>query len=114
MAIQRFKVALNNARYPLMSTKAQRAVFVPGLDSAPRTPRIFMGADESIDHNMAQVIYAENVMPSSEGIRSVGYRQLIAPSVNDDFDSIFALRDADENTVLYSPAAQAPATSSYT
>lgn len=104
MAIQRFKVALNNARYPLMSTKAQRAVFVPGLDSAPRTPRIFMGADESIDHNMAQVIYAENVMPSSEGIRSVGYRQLIAPSVNDDFDSIFALRDADENTVLYSPA----------
>lgn len=105
MAIQRFKVALNNARYPLMSTKAQRAVFVPGLDSAPRTPRIFMGADESIDHNMAQVIYAENVMPSSEGIRSVGYRQLVAPSVNEDFDSIFVLRDADENTVLYSPAA---------
>ena len=104
MAVQRFKVALNNARFPLLSTKAQQAVFVPGLDSAPRTPRIFMGADESIDHNLAQVIYSENVMPSSEGIRSVGYSQLIAPTVNGDFDSIFALRDAAENTVLYSPA----------
>jgi hypothetical protein len=104
VAVQRFKVALNNARFPLLSTKAQQAVFVPGLDSAPRTPRIFMGADESIDHNLAQVIYSENVMPSSEGIRSVGYSQLIAPTVNGDFDSIFALRDAAENTVLYSPA----------
>lgn len=104
MAIQRYKVALNNALFPLVSTKAQRAVFVPGLDSAPRTPRIFMGEDESVDYNLAQVIYAENVMPVSEGIHSVGYRQLIAPTVNEDFDSIFALRDDQENTVLYSPA----------
>jgi hypothetical protein len=63
-----------------------------------------MGADESVDHNLAQVIYSENVMPSSEGICSVGYHRLIAPTVNRDFDSIFALRDAAENTVLYSPA----------
>ena len=104
MAIQRFKVALNNALFPLVSTKAQRAAFVPGLDAAPRTPRIFMGEDESVDYNLSQVIYAENVMPVAEGIHSVGYRQLIAPTVNEDFDSIFALRDDQENTVLYSPA----------
>lgn len=104
MAIQRFKVALNNALFPLVSTKAQRAAFVPGLDAAPRTPRIFMGEDESVDYNLSQVIYMENVMPVSEGIHSVGYRQLIAPTVNEDFDSIFALRDDQENTVLYSPA----------
>ena len=104
MAIQRFKVALNNALFPLVSTKAQRAAFVPGLDAAPRTPRIFMGEDGSVDYNLSQVIYAENVMPVAEGIHSVGYRQLIAPTVNEDFDSIFALRDDQENTVLYSPA----------
>jgi hypothetical protein len=63
-----------------------------------------MGEDESVDYNLSQVIYAENVMPVAEGIHSVGYRQLIAPTVNEDFDSIFALRDAQENTVLYSPA----------
>jgi hypothetical protein len=104
MAVQRFKVALNNAAFPLVSTKAQRAVFVPGLDAAPRTPRIFMGADDSADYNMSQVIYAENVMPVAQGVHSVGYSQFIAPTINDDFDSVFALRDADENTVLFSPA----------
>lgn len=104
MAIQRFKVALNNALFPLVSTKAQRAAFVPGLDAAPRTPRIFMGEDGSVDYTLSQVIYAENVMPVAEGIHSVGYRQLLAPTVNEDFDSIFALRDDQENTVLYSPA----------
>ena len=34
MAIQRFKVALNNALFPLVSTKAQRAAFVQGLTAA--------------------------------------------------------------------------------
>lgn len=104
MAINRFKVPLNNARMPLVSTKAQRAVMVPSMDAAPRTPRIFMGADESIDYGLPQIVYAENVMPSAEGIRSVGYLPIIAASTADDFDQIFALRDADENTVLYSPS----------
>ena len=105
MAIQRFKVSLNAARFPLVSTKGQRAVFIPGLDSAPRTPRTFMGSNESVDFDMAQILYGENVMPVSEGLNSVGYSQLIAPTVNSDFGQIFALRDDAENTVLYSPAA---------
>lgn len=104
MTIQRFKLALNNSHIPLLSADAQRAVFVPQLDSAPRTPRQFVGSDVSIDYNMAQVLYAENAMPSGSGISSVGYRTLIAPTVATDFDSIFALRDAEENTVLFSPA----------
>jgi hypothetical protein len=105
MAIQRFKVSLNAARFPLVSTKGQRAVFIPGLDSAPRTPRTFMGSNESVDYDIAQILYGENIMPVSEGLKSVGYKQLIAPTVNTDFDQIFALRDDEENTVLYSPAA---------
>ena len=104
MALQRFKIALNNARFPLLSTQASRAVFVPSLDSAPRTPRTYMGSEESVDYNTAQVIYSENVMPVSTGVRSVGYSPRILPTVNTDFDSIFALRDEEENTVLYSPA----------
>lgn len=104
MAVQRFKVSLNNARYPMTAGKAQRAVFVPGLDSAPRTPRIFMGRDENVDYDLAQVIYSENVMPVSEGIRSVGYRSLIPASTFTDFDQIITLRDEVENTVLFAPA----------
>lgn len=104
MAINRFKVALNAARFPLVSARGQRAVFVPGLDAAPRTPRYFTGADESADYGLAQILYSENVMPTANGIASVGYSQLIAATVNSDFDQIFPLRDADENTVLYSPS----------
>lgn len=105
MAVNRFKVALNAARFPLVSTKATRAVFVPGLDAAPRTPKSFMGADESIDYDLSQVIYGENIMPTAAGINSVGYNRIVSPTVNSDFDQIFALRDDAENTVLYSPAA---------
>lgn len=105
MAVQNFKIALNAARFPLLSTHGQRAVFIPGMDSAPRTPRIFMGAEEAVDYNLPQLLYGENFMPTSSGVNSVGYSQLVAPSVATDFDSIFALRDSNENTVLYSPAA---------
>jgi hypothetical protein len=104
MAVQRFKLSLNNAVVPLLSTNAPRAVFVPQLDSAPRTPRYFVGTDASADFNTTQVIYAENVMPVAEGIRSVGYRTIIPANGNSDFSSVFPLRDADENVVLYSPS----------
>jgi len=105
MAIQRFKVSLNNAEFPLVSTKAQRAVFVPSLDSAPRVGRAFYGADNSADYNTAKIIYAENVVPVAEGVKSVGYTSVI-PGVSGatKFNSVFPLRDEDENYVLYSPA----------
>ena len=104
MAVQRFKLPLNNAAFPFVSTKAPRAVFVPGMDIAPRVGRGFIGTQETMDYDLTQIIYGENFMPVGKGVKSVGYRQLIAPTVNNDFDSIFALRDEDENTVLYSPA----------
>lgn len=104
MAVQRFKLPLNAATFPLLSTNASRAVCIPALDGPSRTPRTFMGSDDNIDYNIPQIIYCENVLPTRSGIKSVGYQQVIAPTVNNDFDSIFPLRDADENTVLYSPS----------
>lgn len=110
MTIQRFKLAFNNARIPLVSTQASRAVFVPGIEAGSRATQGAAGSKEStMDYQAAQLIYAENVMPVPSGVRSVGYAQRIAPTVNTDFDSIFALRDEDENTVLYSLAAEATA-----
>jgi len=103
MAVQRFKLPLNNAAFPFVSTEAARAVFVPGLDAAARTPRGFVGAEDSVDYNLTQILYGENFMPVGSGVRSVGYSQLIAPTSNTDFDSIFPLRDEEENVVLYSP-----------
>ena len=104
MAVQRFKLSLNAATFPLLSSNASRSVCIPQLDGPARTPRTFMGSDDNIDYNIPQIIYCENVLPTRQGIKSVGYEQVIAPTVNSDFDSIFPLRDADENTVLYSPS----------
>jgi len=106
MAVQRFKLSLSNARFPLVSTAVARAVFVPGLDSAGRTGRQFYGSEETIDNNVPQIIYGENVMPSTTGVKSVGYKKIVEPVAGAvDFDTVFALRDEEENTVLYSPAA---------
>lgn len=106
MTIQRFKLAFNNARIPLVSSQASRAVFVPGIEAGSRAVQGAAGSKEStMDYQAAQLIYAENVMPVPTGIRSVGYSQQVAPTVNTAFDSVFALRDENENTVLYSPSA---------
>lgn len=103
MAIQRFKLPLNNAAFPFASVDSPRAVFVPGLDGAARASKGFVAGPESADYNLTQILYGENFMPVGPGVRSVGYKQLIAPTVNTDFDSIFPLRDQDENYVIYSP-----------
>lgn len=104
MAISRTKLAINNASLPPLSVSAQRAVLQAGLDSAPRTPRVFMGDEDSADYNLVQVIYAENVMPSAHGVRSVGFTPVTAAGPAADFDTIFPLRDSEENAVYYSPA----------
>lgn len=104
MTVVRPKLAINNSVIPLLSTQAQRAVINAQLDSAPRTPRVFMGADDSADYNLAKIVYAENVMPSSEGVKSVGYVDSVPPHTTGDFDTIFPLRDENENAVLFCPA----------
>lgn len=103
MAIQRYKMALNNARFPLVSTWGQRAVVVPASDLTTRTFRAFQGAEENLDYDIPQILYGENFVPVANGIKSVSYHKIIEPTINNDFDQIFPLRDGDENTVLYSP-----------
>lgn len=105
MAVSRFKLAFNNAAIPLLSIKAQRAVFVPSLDSAPRTPRGFYGEETSRDDNTAQVIYAENVLPVAEGLRSVSYEQIAVPTTETDFKEAITVRDDEEVTYIFSPSA---------
>lgn len=104
MAVQRFRLPLQNARFPLISTQAARAVCVPQLDGVSRTPQSFAGVPDTLDYNTAQIIYGENFMPAGTGIKSVGYHTLVPATEEVDFDSVFSLRDADENFVLFSPA----------
>lgn len=104
MAVQRYKIALNNARFPLVSSWGQRPVVIPGADLTTRTFRAFQGAEENLDYDIPQIIYGENFIPVTNGVKSVSYHRIISPTVNTDFDQIFPLRDDEENTVLFSPS----------
>ena len=104
MATSKFRLALNQARVPFVSKFLGRPVLVPQLDNAGRQPKAWIGADDNLDVNTPCVVYLENAVPVSHGYKSVGYVQASAPTVNEDFDQCFPLRDAEENQVLYSPA----------
>lgn len=105
MAGQKFKLAVNNAKFPFLFSRASRAVSVPGLDVAPRTGVGFVGSAESFDYNLAQMLFCENVLPTADGLISVAALEdipAISPAATD-FDQVFLLRDVDENNLLYAP-----------
>jgi len=109
MAMQRCKISLNNSTFPMVTSWGERAVLVPAMDTSQRQNRTFPGSEENIDYNIPQVLYGENFLPVARGIKSVSYTTIIAAATPAaiDFDQIFPLRDANENTVLYSPASGA-------
>jgi hypothetical protein len=106
MSTQRFKLPLNAATFPLISSDAGRSVLVSSSDvSGPRNGRAFSGSDDATDYNIPSVLYAENVLPVHGGYKSISYKTVIpahSPEVHD-FDQIISLRDLDEKVVLYSP-----------
>jgi hypothetical protein len=106
MATQKFKLAVNNAEFPFLFQRAGRAVLQAGLDVAPRTSAAFVGGMERFDYNLAKLIYCENVLPTAEGIMSVGVQQDIAPRTPavTHFDQMIVLRDSAERNFLMSPA----------
>lgn len=110
MAVQRYKISLNQARFPLVSAWSQRASLIPSLDTAGKSVRAYAGAEENADYNMPQILYGENFVPVSTGVKSVSYVQKLGPNRVipntgvELFDQVFPLRDENETTVLYSPA----------
>lgn len=107
MGMQKFKIALNTARFPLVASQATQPALIAPLDVAPRSQsRAFFGAEENADFNVPNILYGENFVPYAHGIKSVSYVSKINPSTDPlaDFDQAFQLRDAEENAVLFSPS----------
>lgn len=105
MTSQTFSGLLNAATWPLVSLFQSRTVVQPQLDLNVRNPRSFYGTQESVNYQLPQLLYCENVVPTGEGLTSVGYSQVIArlPGVSS-FDQAITLRDANENNFLLVPA----------
>lgn len=105
MAKYRFRGALAAAQFPLVAVLAGRTVNEGRLDLDVKAPQTVLGQPTPSQFNTPQVLFAQNVMPTSEGMQSVGYQRKIAPLVGaSDFDQAITLRDEDENNFLFVPA----------
>ena len=101
----RFLGALNSAEFPFVSSFQGRTVVNPQMDNNVKTNQAFYGTQESANYGIPQLLYCENVLPTGEGLQSVGYEELIAgiPGATD-FDQAITLRDEDENNFIFVPA----------
>lgn len=104
MATRTVKLAITNADVPLVYENVSRAT-IRNDDAAARLPAWYSGK-ESVDFGVAQMIYAENVLPFSKGIYSAGYAQQTpaAPGPVTTCDQYIPLRDVNENIRGFIPA----------
>lgn len=105
MAVQRFRLDLSQASFPLMSDKASRAVLVPSLDQQGRRRSDGTEADNSA-YTRPQILHMYNVLPVREGYRSVAATEVLAdiPGASD-FKSVHPLVNTQSAPLLYSAAA---------
>lgn len=105
MAKYRFRGALAAAQFPLVAVLAGRTVNEGRLDLDVKAPQTVLGQPTPSQFNTPQVLFAQNVMPTAEGMMSVGFQQKIAAlGATNDFDQAITLRDEDENNFLFVPA----------
>lgn len=107
MAEYKFLAAINPADFPLVTRFQPRTVIIPGLDNRLRQANTVVKDNEVENNpqNFPQIMYCENIMPSTEGVFSVGYKQVQNEvALATAFDDVFILRKEDELTALYSPA----------
>lgn len=105
MAKHRFRGALAAAQFPLVAVLAGRTVNEGRLDLDVKAPQTVLGQPTPSQFNTPQVLFAQNVVPTAEGMQSVGFMQKIAALAGaTDFDQAITLRDEDENNFLFVPA----------
>lgn len=105
MAFDTFTALLGAADFPFVTDFFARPAIIVGLDGPPKAPRSYTGDKDNYNPELAQHFYCQNVMPTAEGIMSIGYSQLVPAIVGaTDFDQQLTLRDGDENNFLFVPA----------
>lgn len=98
MAQSVFSLALGSASWPMLTKDAEQQVLIQ-RGELPLLP--------NKESSQARPIYMHNVLPSAQGLHSVGFTDVIpalTPAATD-FDRAVLLRDSGENRVLFSPAA---------
>lgn len=102
MAQIKYRGNLTAKAFPLLSTNFGRSVIIPGSDQnvTPRTPQATQD-DLQTDRGIPQIYYAQNAMPTAEGIQSIGYQQQVSIQ-SSGFINIYVLIDSTGTKVYFS------------
>lgn len=105
MSTKTVKLLLTNSAIPLTYEQVSRAT-IDNQDQGARLPSPYSGDFRNSDYGVAELIFAENVMPFAKGIYSVNYvlQANACPGPITTADQYIALRDIAENIRGFIPA----------
>ncbi len=107
MSDYQFTAALNSATFPLATVFQKRSIVIAGMDNNLRAATAGTSGLEK-DNNpsdLPQVLYCENVMPTNDGLMSVGFEEWESPVIGEtQFDDVMYLRNSTEESWAFSPA----------
>lgn len=105
MAFYTTRVNLGFSSFPLLTNLAGRTIIVPGQDQHYDRAVVQTTADTEKDKGIPQGFFLENVMPTSQGVQSIGYSSLLdSLSGATDFSVTFPAQVTDEARILLCPA----------
>lgn len=114
MARQTFRLNLGSAEFPFLSSTYGRSIVYPQQDMHYIRPNAFSGSEADKNIGIPQLIFCENVMPTSYGWRSIDYIVSIQNTGVADFDQAFYVRDAGEARTLFVPGISSTTCKRYT
>lgn len=104
MASRSFRLNTIAAAFPLISTYFGRSTLARGAeDSNYIVTNAYTGAQADRDLGIPMPMYMHNVMPTTPGLKSVGYEEIAAPTPGYLFDSCFPILTNNNSRYLYSP-----------
>lgn len=98
-----YRANVGASTFPLIAENFGRSVIVPQYDNSS-VRAVTSEADADQDVGVPQLYYAHNVMPTAEGVQSVGFDNQVAAlsPVENTFTNVHILRDAAENKAYFS------------
>lgn len=92
MAVQTYRANVATKTIPLLTEDVGRTIIVGGQDQY-KASGLSLKADTEKDIANPQVYYCHNAMPTSYGIKTIGYTQVVSPLDSVEFIEVFDIRD---------------------
>lgn len=102
MARSVMRLNLTSVGFPLIMSNAGRQVIIPNADQTNIPQNT---SERAMPFAMPQLIYAENILPTTHGYASIKYTESATPTIRDELfsrkHSLYQLRDEYDNRVFY-------------